>query len=252
MNTIHTVIRGKKPNPTFPSVVFVGGLSASEEHQTEEWNGSGCVRRVGLQSMMSNYTETLSFDWPGTGRSPTPQKFPQNMDEEANLVYHLLSHHKIAPPYIFVAQSIGCYTTLMYAIKYPRHIHAITLIHPPPLSLYTKLSITKAYEKKHPSSAERIRSMHASISKWPSSFKSSRLVVHLDMVPFDAPKAVHERNDKALYELERYFPNRIYHMGATPRIHKLDPYPILASIVRFLQPKRKPQSIRKRKRIIAK
>lgn len=231
---MHTVIHGKKPTQDAPAVLFIGGLSGPKDEQTEEWNGKGCVQRIGLQRVMSTFTETLSFDWPGTGRSSKYQIYPKTMAEEAELVQRLAKEKNVNPPYILVAQHIGCYTAITYAMKFAKEVTAIVLIQPPPISAYS-MSIPKNYEKLYPAANARINAMMNSKHTWPSVFRSNKLVVHLDMVPCDAPIAIQEQGKKAIIELENVFPHIIYHYGATQRIHRIDPYPIIASIVRFFQ-----------------
>ena len=229
---MHTVIHGKKPTQDAPSVLFIGGLSGPKDEQTEEWNGKGCVQRIGLQRVMSTFTETFSFDWPGTGRSSKYQVFPKNMAEEAELVQRLAKEKQVNPPYILVAQHIGCYTAIAYAMKFSKEVTAIVLIQPPPISAYS-MPIPKNYEKMYPAANARINAMMNSKNTWPSIFRSTKLMVHLDMVPREAPVAIQEQGKKAMMELEGLFPNIVYHYGATQRIHRIDPYPIIASIVRF-------------------
>jgi pimeloyl-ACP methyl ester carboxylesterase len=231
---MHTVIHGKKPTQDAPSVLFIGGLSGPKDEQTEEWNGKGCVQRIGLQRVMSTFTETFSFDWPGTGRSSKYQVFPKTMAEEAELVQRLAKEKQVHPPYILVAQHIGCYTAITYAMKFAKEVTAIVLIQPPPISAYS-MPIPKNYEKMYPAANSRIRAMMNSKHTWPSVFRSTKLVVHLDMVPREAPLAIQEQGKKAMMELEGLFPNIVYHYGATQRIHRIDPYPIIASLVRFFQ-----------------
>jgi pimeloyl-ACP methyl ester carboxylesterase len=243
---MHTVIHGKKPTPDAPAILFIGGLSGPKDEHTEEWNGKGCVQRIGLQRIMSTFTETFSFDWPGTGRSQKYQVYPKTMAEEAELVQRLAKEKNVNPPYILVAQHIGCYTAIAYAMKFAKEVTAIVLIQPPPLSAYA-LPIPKNYEKMYPAANARIHAMMHSRHTWPSIFRSTKLVVHLDMVPRDAPMTIQEQGKKALTELEHLFPHIVYHYGATQRIHRIDPYPIIASIVRFFQKMQKPKSKQPRK-----
>ena len=230
-------------------MIFIGGLSGTKDFQTEEWNGKGCVRHIGLQQVMSSFTETMSFDWPGTGRSLSVKTFPTTMEEEAMLVQTLAAQKSVLPPYILVAQHIGCYTAITYAMQNPKQVKALVLIHPPPVSAYSPKVLTKSYVEKYPSAAGRIRAFLASKDKWPRVFKSSKVMVHVDMVPKEAPKTMHEENEKALVELEKLFPNRIYHYGASVRIHRNDPYPILATIIRFMKAKERHKTVRKMQRM---
>jgi predicted alpha/beta hydrolase family esterase len=68
------------------------------------------------------------------------------MAEEAELVQRLAREKNVNPPYILVAQHIGCYTAIAYAMKFAKEVTAIVLIQPPPLSAYA-MPIPKNYEK---------------------------------------------------------------------------------------------------------
>ncbi len=166
-------ITGVRPSDVAPAVLFIGGLGASADSHIGQWNfdetADPDLRATfpswGIQPMVARYTTTLSFDWPGVGRSCSNTSSFPTMRDEAVFVRTLATGHGISPPYVVVGHSMGAKTALMMLQRYPNDVLAAVIIDPAPWSTLTDRDAmpTGDHEAHHPSAAARIR---AAIASW--------------------------------------------------------------------------------------
>ena len=241
------VVAGRRPTPATPAVIMIGGLADETDDQCWEWNldtkeetgahGPDVAYGWGVQPAVSNYTVTLSFDWPA---AVTPGAHPATARAEVELVRALAVKHDIHPPYVMVGHSMGGKTALMARVMSPGDVVAAVVIDTAPWSTHAEPDAEPdaEYARQHPLAAARIRAVVTSMRR--GEFEVDRLRAdtrihcHIDVVPQDAPQAVQERNLRRIEETERDFCQVVRHFGAGHAIMVTDPRTIIADIVRYL------------------
>lgn len=251
---VKVLVLGKRPAADTPVVVFIGGLGTAADDQIAEWNfdetAGPAIRQKfphvtptwGVQPMVARYTKTLSFDWPGTGGSAAHSldALPKTMEEEAIFVRKLAHVHGCDPPLVVVGMSMGAKTALMVRSLYPTEVVGTVLIDPAPFSYLNGENAIPGvdYETEHPVAARRIRAAVESRDRFGvDKLKTADdVIVHLNLVPNDAPEEVQTRNAASLCENEATFKRTVRHYGAGHAVMVTDPRPVIASILRFVAP----------------
>jgi pimeloyl-ACP methyl ester carboxylesterase len=251
---VRVLLLGERPSAATPAVIFIGGLGRADDDHIAEWNfdeNAGAAARArfryaaptwGVQPMVARYTATLSFDWPGVGGTPAgdPEKLPRTMEEEAAFVRGLAEAHGLAPPFVIVGMSMGAKTALTMLLSRPAEVRAAVLIDPAPFSALSAADAPPSaeYSAEFPTAAARIRAAVASRDRFAMDEirAADNIVVHLDLVPNDAPLEVRERNVRSVCENEALFKHTVRHYGAGHAIMIADPRPVIASILRFVAP----------------
>ncbi|MGI9531049.1 alpha/beta fold hydrolase [Lutimonas sp.] len=106
-----------------PTVIFENGMGSS----MDAWEA--------LPDSIATFTAVFSYDRAGIGASHISHasRTVPHMVEELRAV---LKKEKIAPPYVYVAHSMGSYLARYFATAYPDEIQALLLVDPSPDKLY--------------------------------------------------------------------------------------------------------------------
>lgn len=111
--TIYTRIEGSGS----PVVIFESGYG--DDHMV--WSS--------VQSEISKYTTTISYDRPGLGDSPD-DGLPKTTEQQVDTLYKILVDNDIDGPYIYVAHSLGSFNARVFAGKYKDKVNGIILVDP--------------------------------------------------------------------------------------------------------------------------
>lgn len=101
----------------------------------ENGMGSSMDAWEGIPDSIATFTTVFSYDRAGIGKSnisAAPRTIP-TMVEELRAV---LKKEGLAPPYVYVAHSMGSYLARYFATQYPDEIHALLLVDPSPDRMY--------------------------------------------------------------------------------------------------------------------
>jgi pimeloyl-ACP methyl ester carboxylesterase len=80
-----------------------------------------------VQPQLARFARVCAYDHAGYGGSdPSPR--PRTADHETDELHTLLERANIAGPYVLVADSLGAYTSRMYATRYPDKVAGMVLI----------------------------------------------------------------------------------------------------------------------------
>jgi pimeloyl-ACP methyl ester carboxylesterase len=80
-----------------------------------------------VQSELARFTHVCSYDHAGYGWSDA-SPLPRTVDHETDELHTLLERAGIAGPYVLVADSLGAYTSRLYATRYPDKVAGMVLI----------------------------------------------------------------------------------------------------------------------------
>ena len=225
-----------------PSVIFISGLGDSHESWVYTSEASEAAKRqwaltlpnTGIQGPVSAVTRTMSVDWPGSGESPPwgDMQQPDSLEEEAAVIIQKAKGAGLRPLHVVVAHSFGCHVALALRGRYRGLIKGLILIDPPPYSAYA--SWPKNMDE---STSKRITAGARSILGFDRKeiFEADDIVVHVDIVPEDAPEKLVAQNRANLKEYDTMFKRVIRHHGASHHIHFKEPRSIVQSILTMVQ-----------------
>lgn len=92
-----------------------------------------------LQRDLSEYSKTVSFDYPGFGWSKSTDN-PRSIDNLTNELHELLKESKQPSPYVLVAHSLASLEAIRFAQLYPDEVKGIILIDGGSPEFYENLS----------------------------------------------------------------------------------------------------------------
>lgn len=157
---------------------------------------------------------------------------PDSLEEEAAVILHEAKDAGLRPLYVVVAHSFGCHVALAMRGRYRDMIKGLILIDPTPYSAYASLP-----KNMDESNSKRISVGSKSIQGFDRGeiLGADDIVVHVDVVPEDAPERHVTRNRANLKEYNTMFSHVIPHDGATHHIHISEPHSIVQSILEMVQ-----------------
>jgi pimeloyl-ACP methyl ester carboxylesterase len=106
---------------TGPPVIFVHGLGSSNEYF------SPLIQSLKLQKSHSLHL----FDFEGHGLSPTSPLSKLSISSLAEDLDGIFLHAKVDSGATIIAQSMGCFVAVQFALSYPRKVSKIILLGPP-------------------------------------------------------------------------------------------------------------------------
>jgi len=237
--TVHKRVKGKGS----PPVVFINGF----QDDLEAWDfrqdfASHATRKrfyaselgTGIQTPVSEWTATLSFDWPGSGKSRRNLDL-DSPEKEVAFVEQVILSAGLKPPCVFVGHSIGCITALTILTFRPGLVAGIVLIDPMPFDKYCDYMHRDGFDelkKQAPNGVLRIAQAVSAIPQFDmkSIKETDRIAVHFNIDDDDEAK---ENREEMARVIKQQYSNVTIHRNKTHHIHLHAPDVIIDSIRRM-------------------
>jgi len=230
-----------------PPVIFIGGAGDNLESwdfredyaspPTRKYFGASQVGS-GIQTPVSEVTATLSFDWPGSGKSVSNADLDSPTKETA-FVASVAASAGLEPPFVLVGHSLGCQTALTMLALRPECVAGIVLIDPMPFDDYAvevTLESFNVFANEQPNAGMRVLVATQAIPQYDRAAikKDERILVHFNIDDDELSAGELKAREEAAHTITSQFDNVTIHHNKTHHIHLHEPAAIVSSILQVV------------------
>jgi len=239
-NDVYTRTKGNGK----PPVIFIGGAGDNlESWDFREDYASPATRKYfwasqvgsGIQTPVSEATSTLSFDWPGSGKSASNADL-DSPRKECAFVASVAASAGLKPPFVLVGHSLGCQTALTMLTLRPECVAGLVLIDPLPFddyATYINHESFNVFANEQPNAGMRVLVATQAIPLYDRAaiMKDKRIIVHFNIDDNELSAEELKARKETARTITSQFHNVTIHHNKTHHIHLHEPDAIINSIL---------------------
>jgi pimeloyl-ACP methyl ester carboxylesterase len=230
-----------------PPVIFISGADDNletwdfrEDYASKANRARFYISQLGsgIQTPVSEATATLSFDWPGSGKSTNKGDW-YSPEKESAFVAAVAASAGLKPPFVLVGHSLGCITALTMLTFRPKDVAGIVLIDPLPFEdyiAYTNHESFHVFANERPEAAMRVVVAAQAIPQYDRAAikKDKRIRVHYNIDDAELTEEELKGREQGARIVASQFENVTIHHNKTHHIHLQEPDAIIKSILQVV------------------